>query len=112
MQLHRCAQTSLKERVVQILSNTHPLLHAQIETMRDLSQSQFIEGRDQDDQSSYQRQAKPHGLVIRRVDGKIEGRAGLVPYAAVVAGAHAKSVVAWRKIVVESLPARSGFLPI
>jgi hypothetical protein len=55
---------------------------------------------------------EPTGLIVRRGDGKIEGCAGLVPHAAVIAGDDTEPVIAWRKIVIERLPVIAGVLPV
>src|SRR5258708_781061 len=71
-----------------------------------------IQRPQQYQKSGRARRAKPGGLVVRRVDGKIERRAGLVPHAAVVAGDHAETVIAWRKIVIERLSFIANVLPV
>ena len=55
---------------------------------------------------------KPGRLVVRRRDREIQGRAGLVPHAAVVARRDAEAVIAGTKIVVERLAARADVLPV
>src|SRR5450755_299878 len=58
------------------------------------------------------RQSEPICLVVRGSDEEIEGRAGLVPYAGVVASDHVKPIRSWAKIRIESLPPGSRFLPV
>ncbi len=52
------------------------------------------------------------GLVVSGRNREVQGRAFLVPHAAVVAGDHAKAILARRKIGVERLPAIAGVLPV
>ena len=67
---------------------------------------------EQYQKSGRTRRAEPSGLIVRRVDGKIEECAGLVPHTAVVAGDHAEAVVAWGEIVIERLPFIANVLPV
>lgn len=51
--------------------------------------------------SGHARCLEPAGLIVGWVDGKIAGRAGLIPHTAVSAGHDAEEVMAGRKIVIE-----------
>jgi len=77
-----------------------------------LSHAQLIERSKQCHKGGHARQTEPGGLVVRRGDGKIEKCAGLVPHAAVIAGAHAEAVVTRRNIAIVRLPAIAGVLPV
>src|SRR6266852_9192069 len=87
------------------------LFQAHIELPRQLLQPQLIERSEQCQKGGHARQAEPRGLVVRRSYGKIKERAGLVPYATVIASAHAEPVVAGREIRIERLPASANILP-
>src|SRR5580704_9898759 len=71
-----------------------------------------VQTPEQSQKSDRARRLEPTRLIIRREDGKIEGRTGFVPDAAVIAGHHAETVIAWRKIVIERLPFIANVLPV
>ena len=87
------------------------LFQTHVEVAPHVLQTQLIKHAKQCQKSGGARHAEPGGLVIRRGDGEIEGCAGLIPHAAVVAGDHAEAVVARRKIRIECLPAIAHVLP-
>ena len=107
---------TLQQRVVQIAGDARALVdalfQARVEFLRDLMEAVPVQRPEQSQKSGRARRLEPSGLIVRRGDGKIEGRAGLVPHAAVIAGHHAEAVIAWRKIVIERLPFIADVLPV
>src|SRR6267142_123896 len=88
------------------------LFQTDVESPCQLPQPQLVKRTEQGQKGGDARQTEPAGLIVRWSDGKIQERAGLVPDSAVIAGTHAKAVVAWRNIAVVRLPAIAGVLPI
>ena len=89
---------ALQQRIVQISGDACPLADARFQPMlncsRHLMEAKPIQAPEQCQKSGHARRTEPGGLVVRRGDGEIQGRAGLVPHAAVIAGDHAEAVVA------------------
>ena len=56
--------------------------------------------------------AEPIRLPVRRSDGKIQERTGLIPHPAVIASHHAEAVLAGSRTGIERLPPSVGVLPI
>src|SRR6266404_900501 len=107
---------ALQKSIVQVsrdpLALFESLFHARSHLPRHLTQPQLVDPAEQHEKSDREQHPEPGGLVISRSDGEIEVGAGLVPHAAVIAGDHAETVVARRKIGIEDLPAIAGVLPI
>ena len=99
---------TLQQRVMQIAREAGSLadafVQAHVEFARDLMEPVPVQPPEQCQKSDGAQTPGTSGLIIRRGDGEIEGCAGLVPHAAVIAGHHAEAVIAWRKIVIERLP--------
>src|SRR5580704_13429432 len=107
---------TLQQRVVQFPGDARTFIdtrfHARVKSLRDLMEPVPVERPKQYEKSGHARHAEPGGLIVRRGDGKIEGRAGLVPHTAVVAGHHAEAVAAWIEIGIECLPFIDDLLPV
>src|ERR1700756_6077859 len=82
-----------------------------VELPPQLLQPQLIEPPEQNQKSNHARQAEPQGLVVRRSDGKIQERSGLVPHPAVIASDDVEAILPWTKIRIERLPSRAHVLP-
>src|SRR5215468_560610 len=83
-----------------------------VELSRQVQEPQSIEpGKEREKDGNYHC-AEPGGLVVGRVDRKIEGCAGFVPHAAVVQGDYAEAVIARRKIRIKRLPPIPGLDPV
>src|SRR5258708_4793338 len=101
---------------MQITGDARPLADSRfqlhIELLRDLMEPEPMKAPEQRQKSGHARHLEPTGLIVRREDGKIKGRAGLVPHAAVIAGCDAEAVIAWRKIVIERLSFIANVFPV
>src|SRR5208283_5083434 len=71
-----------------------------------------IQRPQQCQRSGHARQTEPGGLVPGRIDRKIEGRACLVPHAAVIAGHHAEAVVTWLEVRILHFAFVDDLLPV
>jgi hypothetical protein len=107
---------TLQERVVQLARDPHTLadafLEAHVEFSREPIEAEAIEAPEQAQKRGGAGDFEPSGLIVRWIDGEIEGCAGFIPHPAVIAGRHAEAVVAWSKVAIERLPASAGVLPI
>src|ERR1700691_5295198 len=107
---------ALQQRVVQFPGDARTFIdtrfHARVKSLRDLMEAVPVQPPEHQEEGGCACRLEPSGLIIRRADGKIEGRAGLVPHSAVIAGGDAKAVIAWRKIVIERLPFIANVLPV
>src|SRR5580698_7049475 len=101
---------------MQIAGHARPFVdsrfHLRIEMLRDLMKAVPVQAPEQYQKSGQARRLEPTSLIVCRGDGKIEGGAGLIPHAAVIAGHHTEAVIAWSKIVIERLPSIAGVLPV
>src|SRR6266516_6603085 len=96
MELHRSAQESLQQRIVQFLRNLgalcQPFLEHTIEMRPHLVQSQAIERQHSKTEGRDDTEAKPPGLPKKRCNLQSDDRFLRVPNAVCVAGDHSKTV--------------------
>src|SRR5262245_12893609 len=116
MQLHRGAEYTLQQGVVQVMGDARafgePFFKLPVELRRDPAHTPPISRPDQSGYRSGAEQCKPPGLVEGGGNGELNRRALLIPHPIIIASNDSKSILPWRQVVVKRGATGPRFLPI
>src|SRR5215475_10098126 len=116
MQLHRGAEYTLQQGIVQVLGDAcafgEPFFKLSVEMRCDPAHTPPIRRPDQTGYCSGAEQNKPAGLVESRSNGEFNRRAFLIPHPIIVASNNSKCILPRRQVIVKRGATGSCFLPI
>src|SRR4051794_14857059 len=116
IKLHRSAEKTLQQRVVQILSDACPLgkpfFKAHIQLSGQSVQPQAVKEQYGKPHDHHAGEAKPPGLPEYRLDFELDRRLQTIPEPITVAGNDSEAVCAWAEVGVDGFAGGDRFAPI
>src|SRR5882724_714165 len=109
------ALDGLKEGVMDVPCHTssfsQSLIEAGVDGSRKLPHTQSIDNAYDEASRDQAESSKPVCLIPGRRDAEVQHCTRIVPDTVVIARHHAKPVLPWAKVAIESLPPRPWLLP-